>query len=110
MRTTHPDSDLGDPPAGYFWSLNLATHLLATLKGVGRRQYVRALIDESSLDELEDYLDGTRPLRDPTAVEGRQHSTAGMRDFLPVSPSRSSWRSRNHTGRCQARAAEAHHA
>ena len=31
-------------PAGYFWPLDLAVHLLATVKGTERRKYIQSLI------------------------------------------------------------------
>ena len=69
MCETYPGFDLGYRPAGYFWPMDLATHLLATVKGAERRKHVQALIDAGRLDQLEDF-------------DARSGLSAEIRDYI----------------------------
>ena len=83
MCETYPDIDLDYRPVGYFWPLDLATHLLATVKGAERRKYVQALIDENRLDELEDYVARSGLSTEIRDFAGRVHPRFMGGEYLP---------------------------
>ena len=83
MCEAYPDIDLGYRPVGYFWPLDLATHLLATVKGAERQKHIQALIDEGRLEELEDFVarSGLSPVARDFA--GRVHPRFMGGEYLP---------------------------
>jgi len=83
MCETYPDIDLGYRPAGYFWPLDLATHLLATVKGAERRKYVQSLIDAGRLDELEDFIARSGLSAEMRDYTGRIHPRFMGGEYLP---------------------------
>lgn len=51
-----PGIDLAFRPPSYFWPLGLETHLLARIKGAGRKAALQRLIDAGGLDEVPNFL------------------------------------------------------
>jgi hypothetical protein len=70
-------------PVGYFWPLDLATHLPATVKGAERRKHIQSLIDTNRLDLLEDLV--AHSSLDPEVREftGRIHPRLIGGEYLP---------------------------
>jgi len=83
MSNTNHEIDLDYSPAGYFWPLDLATHLLATVKGAERRKHIQSLIDANRLDVLEDLV--AHSSLDPEVREftGRIHPRFMGGEYLP---------------------------
>jgi len=50
--TSSSDIDLAFRPNGYFWPLDLRTHVLSSIKGAERRSYVERMFDEGREREL----------------------------------------------------------
>lgn len=70
-------------PASYFWPLDLATHLLATVKGAERRKHIQGLIDAGRLDLLDDEVARASLDRDVRAATGRIHPWFMGGEYLP---------------------------
>lgn len=75
--------DLDFRPAGYFWPMDLATHLLATVKGAERRKYIQSLIDANRLDLLEDMVASSSLAADVRQLTGRIHPRFMGGEYLP---------------------------
>jgi hypothetical protein len=50
--TSLPDIDLDFRPRGYFWPLDLRTHVVSSIKGAERREYVSRMFEQSREDEI----------------------------------------------------------
>jgi hypothetical protein len=83
MSNTCLEIDLDYRPAGYFWPLDLATHLLATVKGAERRKYIQSLIDANRLDVLEDLVAHSSLEPEVRAFTGRIHPRLMGGEYLP---------------------------
>jgi len=83
MSNTCLEIDLNYRPAGYFWPLALATHLLATVKGAERRKYIQSLIDAKRLDVLEDLVAHSSLDPEVRAFTGRIHPRLMGGEYLP---------------------------
>ncbi len=83
MCESYPEIDLDYRPAGYFWPLDLATHLLATVKGAERRKYIQALIDQDRLVELEDFVARSGLTKEERDATGRIHPLFMGGEYLP---------------------------
>lgn len=87
MKLRHHDGDfplgLDFRPAGYFWPMDLATHLLATVKGAERRKHIQSLIDASRLDLLEDLVASSSLAPDVRKFTGRIHPWFMGGEYLP---------------------------
>jgi len=75
--------DLNFRPAGYFWPLSLASHLLGTVKGVVRQNHIRTLIEENRLDELENWLAHESLSDEVRKSTGRVHPILMGGEYLP---------------------------
>lgn len=75
--------DLLYRPAGYFWPMSLAYHLLGTVKGAARQNHIHALIAEDRLEELEGWA-AVESLPEPRRRElGRIHPMLMGGEYLP---------------------------
>lgn len=83
MTTPLSPVDLDFRPSGYFWPMNVATHLLATIKGAERRKYVQALIDNHALHELEDFIAASSLSEAMRQASGRLHPWYMGGEYLP---------------------------
>lgn len=83
MNETHQGVDLDFRPAGYFWPLDLATHLLATVKGAERRKHIQSLIDANLLDQLEDLVASPSLAPEVRRFTGRIHPWFMGGEYLP---------------------------
>ena len=75
--------DLKFRPAGYFWPLSLATHLLSRVKGAERQRQIRQLIAQGKLNEVDAWL-AAESLSDASRVQlGRCHPSLMGGEYLP---------------------------
>lgn len=56
MNMTDFGIDLDYRPSSYFWPLDLDKHLLTSIKGDLRREFVRSMLEENSLDSVHQEL------------------------------------------------------
>ena len=77
------DIDLDFRPAGYFWPLSLASHLLGTVKGAVRQYHIPSLIGQNRLDELEDWLAHESLPDEVRTATGRVHPILMGGEYLP---------------------------
>lgn len=83
MNNDQIDIDHDFRPAGYFWPLDLATHLLATVKGAERRKYIQSLIDGNRLNELNELFARSSLGTEERAFSGRLHPCLMGGEYLP---------------------------
>lgn len=83
MSNANDVVDLTFRPAGYFWPLDLATHLLATVKGAERRKHIQSLIDANRLDLLEDLVAKSSLAPEVRRATGRIHPWFMGGEYLP---------------------------
>jgi hypothetical protein len=83
MSNANDVVDLDFRPAGYFWPLDLATHLLATVKGAERRKHIQTLIDANRLDLLEDLVAKSSLAPEVRRATGRIHPWFMGGEYLP---------------------------
>lgn len=83
MSDANLEIDLDYRPAGYFWPLDLATHLLATVKGAERRKHIQSLIDANRLDLLEDLVARSSLAPELRRYTGRIHPWFMGGEYLP---------------------------
>jgi hypothetical protein len=75
--------DLDFRPSNYFWPHSLATHLLARVKGAERQRYIRMLIGQGRLSELDDWLAGQSLTDGQRETLGRIHPSLMGGEYLP---------------------------
>jgi hypothetical protein len=75
--------DLEFRPASYFWPLGLETHLLASVKGAGRKTALAALIDAGRVDEVPEFLAKSSLSDEERRAIGRLHPSLMGGEYLP---------------------------
>jgi hypothetical protein len=75
--------DLKFRPPSYFWPLDLATHLLARIKGAERRAALKKLIDAKRLDQIPDFLAQSALSDGERQAIGRIHPAFIGGEYLP---------------------------
>lgn len=78
-----PGIDLNFRPASYFWPLSLPTHLLARIKGAGRRAFARHLIEDGGLDRIPEILARSALTDGERRAVGQVHPAFMGGEYLP---------------------------
>jgi hypothetical protein len=75
--------DLNFRPKGYFWPLELQTHIVSSIKGASRKNYVKEMFEEGRQDELPTSV--TQPSLSPDLrkATGAVHPSAMGGEYLP---------------------------
>ncbi len=83
MSNTTKSIDLNFKPASYFLSLESATLLLSSIKGVERRRAVKELIDSGRLDEVPEFLGKSALSDEEREALGAIHPAFMGGEYLP---------------------------
>lgn len=75
--------DLAFRPRSYAWPMGLEKHLLATVKGAGRREELKHLLDDGRSEEIPDFLARSSLSESERRALGRIHPALMGGEYLP---------------------------
>jgi hypothetical protein len=83
MTPSLSEIDLNFRPKGYFWPLNLSTHVVSSIKGVQRKAYVKEMFGEGREGELPPITIQSALPPDLRRATGAMHPSLMGGEYLP---------------------------
>jgi hypothetical protein len=77
------DIDLNFRPKGYFWPLDLRTHVLSSIKGAERKAYIKEMFEEGREGEIPDEVIQPALPKELRIAAGRIHPWLMGGEYLP---------------------------